>query len=118
MKAFFLRFFVVVISVIGAIWFIPGMAVEKLRWALTLALLIALFNAIIKPMLINISIGCSVLALGPILLIANTMALWFADYLGKWIPQPIQVEDFWAAFWGGLVISVVSFFMIMLIPDE
>jgi putative membrane protein len=114
----FLRFIIVAITVIGVIWLVPGIAVEQFRWALVFVCLVALFNAILKQALIQISIGCSILALGPILLIANTMALWFANYLGKWIPQPITVLDFWPAFWGGLVISVVSFFMIMLVSDE
>jgi putative membrane protein len=117
MKALILRFIVVAIAVVGVIWLIPGMAIDKLRWALLFVCLVAYLNAILKTLLIKVNIGCSILALGPILLIVNTMALWFADFLGKWIPQPIKVLDFWTAFWGGLVISVVSFFMTMLVSD-
>jgi putative membrane protein len=118
MKGLFLRFIIVAITVIGVIWLIPGLAVEKLRWALLFVCLVALFNAILKQALIKISLGCSVLALGPILLIANTMALWLANFLGKWFPQPIEVANFWAALWGGLVISVVSFMMTMLVSND
>jgi putative membrane protein len=118
MKGLILQFIVIAISVIGVIWLIPGMAVEELGWAFIFVCLVALLNTIFKRLLIKLSIGCSILAFGPILLIVNTMALWFADFFGKWIPQPVYVENFWTAFWGGLVISVVSFMMTMLVSNE
>jgi putative membrane protein len=75
--------------------------------------LIAGFNALLKNILIRLSIGCSIIALGPILLIVNTLALWITGVL----PLGIKVDNFWAAFWGGLIISVVSFVMDLLVSD-
>ena len=99
-------------------WLIPGMAFVDLGWGFIFVCLVALLNAILKRLLIRLSVGCSILAFGPILVIINTMAFWFANYFGKRIPQPIYVENFWAAFWGGLIISVVSFLITMLASDE
>lgn len=112
-KAVFLRLIFVGITVLGVCYLVPGIFVEKRQWAIVLAFSIGLLNALLKPVLIRFSIGCSILALAPLMLIFNTMALWFANLLNL----GIEVIGFWPAFFGGLVISVVSFFVTMLFPD-
>lgn len=119
MKALILRFFFVALCTFGVLRLMPGIVVKDARLALGLVILIAGFNAIIKQTLTQFSVGCSILALGPILLVMNTMMLWFTGFLSQKTAQAIiTVENFWVALWSGLVISVVSFFMMMLVSDE
>lgn len=112
-KAVFLRLIFVGITVFGVFYLVPGIFVEKRQWALILALLIGFLNAVLKPVLTQFSIGCSILAIAPLMLIFNTMAIWLASLANL----GIAVLGFWPAFWGGLVISTVSFFATMLFPD-
>jgi putative membrane protein len=111
--ALILRSMIVGMSAIGVILLLPGITIERLSWSVLIVGWLALANAAVKPILTRFSIGCSILALGPILLIFNTLALCFisAADLG------FQIDNFWAAFWGGLVISVVSFVTFLWISD-
>jgi putative membrane protein len=97
------------VTVIAAVLLVPGLAIESRFLAFGFAIAVTMMNFFIKPILNLSSIGCSIVALGPVYLIANTMALWFARLL----PFGITVENFWAAFWGGLLISIISFIMNM-----
>jgi putative membrane protein len=112
-KAVILRFLVVFFAGMFVITLMPGIIVRSSMMAAATVFLIAGFNAILKIFLTQISVGCSILWLGPILLIANTMALWII----RWLPLGIKVDSFWTALWAGLAISVVSFIMDFLVSD-
>lgn len=113
LKAVFLRFIVAFLTTLAVFLLLPGISIQNRTTALGVIVLIAGLNAVLKIILIRFSLGCSILALGPILLVVNTMVLWFLDEL----KLGIQVDSIWAAFWGGLIISVVSFVMSLLVPD-
>jgi putative membrane protein len=112
-KALILRSMIVGMTAIGVILLLPGITIERLYWSVLIVGLLALVNAAMKPLLIRLSVGCNILALGPILLIVNTLALCFIS----WRDLGFQIDNFWAAFWGGLVISVAAFVMSLLVSD-
>lgn len=114
MKALILRTFVTMIAVIGALLLVPGMAIEGRVRALGIAVAMGILNAILRPMLIRLSIGCSILTLAPILLIINTMIFYI---FGKMLNMGIMVEGFWPAFWGGLLVSIAAYSMMFLVSD-
>jgi putative membrane protein len=92
------------VTIYLALLLVPGLAIEGRFLAFLFILLVTVMNYLLKPLLNLSSVGCSILALAPILLVANTMALWSC----RIIPFGVVVQDFWAAFWGGLLISVVA----------
>lgn len=112
-KAIFFRFAAVFLTTLVVILLLPGISSQSRMIAAAFAFLIAGYNAILKNLLIRLSVGCSILALGPILLVVNSMVLWIVSVLDL----GIKVDNIWAAFWGGLIISVVSFVMSLLVPD-
>ncbi|MBP1693515.1 MAG: Mycobacterial 4 phage holin, superfamily [Chloroflexi bacterium] len=112
-KAIILRFFVVFVAGMAVVMLMPGIFFRSPMIAAATIFLIAGFNAILKIFLTYLSVGCSILWLGPILLIANTMALWVV----RWLPLGFKVDSFWTAVWAGLAISVVSFVMDFLVSD-
>jgi len=50
--------------------------------------------------------------------VINALMLQLASWLGRQLGLGFYVAGFWPAFWGALVISVVSFVLTMLIGDE
>jgi len=114
MKALILRMLFTAISVISALLLVPGMAIERRLLAFAFAMILGGFNASLRPLLIRFSVGCSMLTLAPLLLIANTMAFFI---VGDVISLGFTVDGFWPAFWGGLLVSIVSYAMMFLVSD-
>lgn len=84
-----------------------------------LALIFGLVNALLRPLLKLLTCPLIILTLGLFTLVINT-ALF---YLSGWIGQTFgvgfaQMPDFWTAFLGSLVVSLVSFVLSMILKDE
>jgi putative membrane protein len=94
-----------------AAWLIPGIRVENDGWvvyAITAAIL-ALLNAILLPILKTLSCGLIVLTLGLFSLVLNAGVFMLSSYLAQtWFNVGYIVDDFWAALFGSLIVSVVS----------
>jgi putative membrane protein len=119
-KSLLIRYLVILVALAAAVWLVPGITVEgdAVPVVLLMGLVLGLVNILVKPILKFFSCGCIVLTLGLFLLVVNALALWFASWLAQLLGIGFVVDGFWSAFWGGLVISVVSFLMNMLIPDK
>jgi putative membrane protein len=116
-----IRWVVVALALIVAVLIVPGIKVEGNAWvavAVTAAIL-GFVNAFVRPILAFLACGCIVATLGLFILVINAFTLW----LSSWFAQNIfnvgfVVDGFWAAFWGALIISIVSFILSMFVYDE
>jgi putative membrane protein len=82
--------------------------------ALVAALILGLVNAVIRPILIFITLPINILTLGLFTLVINALLFWFvASFL-----EGFEVAGFWSAFWGALTYSVISFLISMLVPGD
>lgn len=102
------------ISVTGSSW---------LRDALTLicvAVIIGLINTFLKPVIKLLGCPLYVLTLGLIAFVVNALLLWFASWIAEQLKLPFHVDGFWAAFWGAIIISIVSWLLGLVIrePDR
>lgn len=77
------------------------------------ALVLGLANGIVRPILIVISCPLEILSLGLFTLVINAVIFYFAL---KWVPG-YHVPTFWAAFWGALVVSIISWVISLLFKD-
>ena len=81
-------------------------------------ILFGLVNAIIRPLLKLLTCPLIVLTLGLFTLVINALMLWLASVLAGWLGVGFHVADFTSAFFGGLVISVVSFVLSLVLIDD
>jgi putative membrane protein len=82
--------------------------------ALVTALILGLVNAVIRPILILITLPINILTLGLFTFVINGLLFWFvASFL-----EGFEVAGFWSAFWGALAYSVISFLISMLVPGD
>lgn len=78
---------------------------------LTLILVAVIFgvvNAFIKPIIQVVGCVFYVLTLGLIALVVNALLFMLTGWLADVINLPFEVDGFWAAFWGAIVVGVVS----------
>jgi putative membrane protein len=59
-----------------------------------------------------------ILTLGLITLVVNALMLMLTSWLSGKLNLDFHVSGFWAALIGGLIISIVSWAMHMVLPDE
>lgn len=83
-----------------------------------MALIFGLVNALIRPILKLLTCPLIILTLGLFTLVINALMLQLASWLGRMFGLGFYVAGFGPAFWGALVISLVSFVLTMLIGDE
>ena len=85
-------------------WLIPGIIISNFSTALIAAVAIALVNIVIKPIIMFLALPINVLTLGIFALIINAALFMFVAYL---VPG-VEVDGFWSAFLGALVLSILS----------
>ncbi|HTV55290.1 MAG TPA: phage holin family protein [Terriglobia bacterium] len=115
-----LRWLVVSFALFVAARIVPGIDVARNSWTLfaVMAVVLGLVNAIVRPVLRLLSCPLILLTLGLFLLIINGFTLWIASWIAVHLLRVgFYVRGFWPAFWGALVVSIVSFFMNLLIRE-
>jgi putative membrane protein len=82
------------------------------------ALIVGIINAILKPIVKTIGCLFYVLTLGLIGLVVNGLLLWLSSYVAGRLKLPFHITGFWPAFWGAIIIGVVSWLLHMLIDRD
>lgn len=75
---------------------------------LVVALVFGLVNAIIRPILTLLTCPLIILTLGLGTLLINAAMFYLTSIFSEMIGFGFVIDGFWAAFWGGLVVSIVS----------
>ncbi|MDD3353894.1 phage holin family protein [Zoogloea sp.] len=93
---------------------LSAIRVESYTAALLSALLLGFVNAIIRPLLILITLPITLLTLGLFTLVINALMFWSVSGL----VAGFVVPDFWAAFWGALTYSVLTWLVSLALSDK
>jgi putative membrane protein len=84
---------------------------------LAVALVFGVVNAFLRPVAKILTFPLIIVTLGIFALVINGLMLWLTSSLSSALGLGFHVSGFWAAFWGGLVVSVVSTILSMLVAD-
>ena len=84
---------------------------------LGVALVFGVVNAFLRPVLKLLTFPLIIVTLGFFALVVNGLMLWLTSSLSASLGLGFHVSGFWAAFWGGLVVSLVSTILSLLIRD-
>ncbi|MEV3989652.1 phage holin family protein [Streptomyces sp. NPDC049837] len=106
-----------------AIWLLADITLtgdstgKKALTLILVALVFGIVNTLVKPVVKLLTLPLFIITLGLFTLVVNALMLlltsWFADKLDL----NFHVEGFWTAVLGGLIISVVSWAMNVVLPD-
>lgn len=114
MKGLLIRFTVTGIAVLLASEIIPGIEVTSLGAGLAAVIVLALLNAVIRPILYLFSLPFIILTLGVFMVIINALLLQLVAFLVK----GFVVEGFWPSVGGALLISLVSSILNLWVSDH
>jgi putative membrane protein len=104
MRGFLIRVVIVALGLWVASKLVPGIEINdgwSLLWA---ALVLGIINAVIRPIIIILTLPLTILTLGLFLLVINAAML----SLVAWMLDGMTVAGFWSAFFGALVISITG----------
>ena len=121
MKSLLIRWVIVALALILTAYLVPGITVEGngIIVVLGMAVVLGFVNAFIKPVLTFLSCGFIVLTMGLFLLVINAISLWLASWMAQnWFSLGFVVDGFWPAFWGAILVSVISFMLSLFVPGD
>jgi putative membrane protein len=104
-KRFLQSWLVNTLAVLVAVYLVPGIHYRTWLDLLVASLLLGILNAVIRPILMLLSLPLLIFSLGLFTLVINALLLDFVGYL---LRPAFSIQDFGTAFWGALVISLVS----------
>ncbi|MGB9738089.1 MAG: phage holin family protein [Chloroflexus aggregans] len=105
----FLRWLIYSLAIFAAVWIVPGIEFSGPGWQIgVVALLFGLLNALLRPLLYFLTCPLVILTLGLFGLVINALLLGLTSALADQLGINFVVNGFWPAFFGGVVISLVS----------
>jgi putative membrane protein len=84
---------------------------------LAVAVLFGVVNVLVKPFVKLLSLPLYIITLGLFTLVVNALMLLLTSWIAGLLDVPFDVDGFWSAVLGALVISVVSWLLNVLVPD-
>jgi putative membrane protein len=116
-----IRWVGVAIALFAAAYFLPGIRVYGNGWIVyaAMAVILSIVNLVIRPILKFFSFPLTILTLGLFLLVVNAVTFWLASWIAEnYFEVGFHVDDFMSAFWGALIVSVVSGLLAWLFADK
>jgi putative membrane protein len=104
LKRFLASWVINTLAVAIASSIVPGIKYDRIEDLLIASLLLGILNAVLKPILLLLALPLLVFTLGLFMFVINALLLFLVGSILK----GFHVNTFWAAFWGALIVSVVS----------
>ncbi|MCL2730864.1 MAG: phage holin family protein [Actinomycetia bacterium] len=107
-----------------AIWLLKditlsgGSTAHKALTLILVALVFGVVNWLVKPVVKVLSFPLFILTLGLITLVVNALMLLLTSWLAGKLNLDFHVSGFWTAVLGGLIISIVSWALHVVLPDD
>ena len=110
---FIFRLLIHMVAILVISYLLPGLIrVDSVTSALVAAFLLGIVNVVVRPILVFLTLPLTILTLGLFLLVINGLMLWLVSALVK----GFQVNGFWGAVLGSILISIVSWIFSRVLP--
>jgi|SRR6267142_4772006 len=93
------------LAVLLAVKIVKGIHYDKPLDLVAASLLLGILNAVLRPVIMFLALPLLVLTLGLFMLVINALLLYFVGFV---LHPHFYVDGFWPAFWGALIIGIVS----------
>lgn len=114
MKGLFIRWLILTAAILCAAYFIDGIEVRGYLPAFLAAAALGVLNALLRPVLILLTLPLNILTLGLFTFVINALLLKMASG----VISGFEIHGFWPALFGSLIISLVSWLLSSFIGDR
>ncbi len=111
---FLVRVLVNALAILFAAAIVPGIEIRGVLSALGAGLVLGLVNAVVRPVLLVLTLPLTLVTLGLFLFVLNGLCLWLTSALVK----GFEVHGFWPAIFGALIVSLVSWLLTAFLSDQ
>ncbi len=111
---FLIRVLANALAILAAAYLLPGIEVSGGMAVLAAGLVLALINAVVRPILLLLTLPVTLVTLGLFLFVLNAFCLW----LTSWLVKGFEVHGFWPAVFGAMFVSVVSWLVNAFLSDR
>lgn len=99
-----LRWLINALALILITYLVPGFEVKSFWTALVAALFLGIVNAVVRPILLLLTLPINILTLGLFTLVVNALMFWLvASFL-----KGFDIAGFWPAFWAALIYWLIT----------
>jgi putative membrane protein len=109
-----LRWLISALALLALPYVVSGIELKSFYIALIAAVILGLVNAVIRPILILLTLPVTVLTLGLFILVINGLLFWF---VGSFVAG-FHVSGFWAGFFGAILYSLITWAVNALLLDD
>ena len=102
-----LHFLVSTIAILITAYILPGVHISGLGAAIVLAVVLAIINIFLRPILILLTLPITVMTVGLFVLFINGFLIMLASYI---VPG-FKVDNFWWALLFSIVLTIVNFIL-------
>lgn len=107
MMHFLIRLIVNAAALLLVAYYLPGVSVTGVIGALIAAFVLGVVNAILRPILVLLTLPIQLLTLGLFTLVINGVLFYWVGHMGI----GLVVDGFGPAFWGAIVLGIVSWLL-------
>ncbi|HEY7682902.1 MAG TPA: phage holin family protein [Gemmatimonadales bacterium] len=119
MRSLIIRWLINTLALYVAVQVVPGVSYQGGALGLiVVAALFGLVNATLRPLLTFLTCPLVLGTLGLFLFVINAIMLLFTGWVSDHFALGFQVAGFWPAFWAGLLISLVSLFLSIMVGER
>ena len=111
---FLVRLIANALAILAAAYIVPGIEVSGGLALVVAALVLGFVNAVVRPVLLFLTLPFTLVTLGLFIFLLNAFCLW----LTAWLVKGFDVHGFWAAVFGALIVSIVSWLVTILLSDR
>lgn len=111
---FLIRLLLTAVVVVLLAKFLPGVAVAGYVTAIIVAVVLAILNLIVKPILVLFTLPVTILTFGLFLLVINAVIILLADSF----ISGFNVDGFWVALIFSLLLSLVQSILFSILPED
>jgi putative membrane protein len=102
------------LAIVVAAKIIPGIELNGTLSALAAGLVLGIMNALVRPVLLLLTLPLTLLTLGLFLFVLNAFCFWLTSAVVK----GFEIHGFWPAFFGALLVSLVSWVLNAFLSDR
>lgn len=92
------------LALMAVAYLMPSIQVSSFGAALVAALVLGLVNAVVRPVLVLLTLPVTILTLGLFIFVLNGLLFWM---VGTWL-EGFHVAGFWPGVFGAILFSLVS----------
>lgn len=101
---FILRILIIAVNAFFLAYLLPGISISDFGTAIIVAFVLAILDALIKPLLILLTLPATVLTFGLFLFVINALVI----LIDAWFVHGFKVDGFWHALLFSILLSTIN----------